>query len=461
MDEFGSESIRHVPHPPLHSSSFVLPPSALSAFLRPRRRPGGAARPGPAAARLADAGRPWRAEMERARQGLLVRLPRDEFEKLVGRAARAEAARKNPPRLVAAFYQAHLAEGGLAGYFKWKVIHTAAGPGLLPLTPLNLALRQPRLAPLNPEPGQPPGGPDAYVGDFDGHDPSLLIESPGEYEASDDWSARAEPGPKGLQFDLHFPACPAAVLELDLPPDMAPVLDGGVLGPDDADAPNLRKWTIPCGGRSQVALLIRQADQAPVLRASLETTQTLSPEGLDATYAFSVQSLHRGVRKLTFECDPALRPYDVDAPGLDRWDVAPPGAEGRRRPADRPSVGAAGRGDRPHPLRRAARRPRARLKPRRVGQPRRPPAPVRQRRRDAGAAGPSRPAPGGRGVRGVPPPGGGDGEGRGRPDPVPAADLPGRRPGGAGRPPARDAAPPRRRVPRPSAGLVARRSFGA
>ena len=169
-------------------------------------------------------------EMERARQGLLIRLPRDEFEKLVGQAARAEAARKNPPRLVAAFYQAHLAEGGLAGYFKWKVVHTAAGPGLLPLTPLNLALRQPRLAPLNPEPGRPPGGPDAYIGDFDGHDPSLLIESPGEYEASDDWSARAEPGPKGLQFDLRFPSSPAAVLELDLPPDMAPVLDGGGTG---------------------------------------------------------------------------------------------------------------------------------------------------------------------------------------------------------------------------------------
>ena len=51
----------------------------------------------------------------------------------------------------------------------------------------------------------------------------------------------------------------------------------------------------------------------------------LSPEGLDATYAFSVQSLHQGVRELVFECDPSLRPYDVDAPGLDRWDVAAPG----------------------------------------------------------------------------------------------------------------------------------------
>ena len=74
-------------------------------------------------------------------------------------------------------------------------------------------------------------------------------------------------------------------------------------------------------------LLIRSTDQAPVL-AGLETTQALSPEGLDATYAFSAPVAAPGRPRLTFECDPALRPYDVDAPGLDRWDVAPPGPKG-------------------------------------------------------------------------------------------------------------------------------------
>ncbi len=276
---------------------------------------------------------------ERVRQGLLVRMPRDDFEALVRQAARAEAARKDPPRLVAASYHAQLTDGGLAGSPEWTVIHTAPGPGLLPLAPLDLALQPPsrlippsatleapRLTPLHPAPGQPAGSRDAYVGDFDGHNPSLLIDAPGEYSVTAGWSARAEARPEGLQFDLKFPAGPAAVLVLDLPPDKAPVMgDGGASGPEAADDPNLKKWTIPCGGRSEVSFWIRPADPAPAVRARLDTTQVLAPDGLDATYAFSLKALHQGARDLVFECDPALRPYDVDAPGLDRWELAPPG----------------------------------------------------------------------------------------------------------------------------------------
>src|SRR5262249_33970610 len=70
-------------------------------------------------------------EMERVKQGLMVKLPRGEFEDLVRRAAQAEAARRDPPRLVGAFYHAELADGALVGYCQWKVVHTAAGPGLL------------------------------------------------------------------------------------------------------------------------------------------------------------------------------------------------------------------------------------------------------------------------------------------------------------------------------------------
>ena len=40
------------------------------------------------------------------------------------------------------------------------------------------------------------------------------------------------------------------------------------------------------------------------------------------TFSLS-KSLHQGVRELTFECDGVLRPYQVIAPGLDKWEVAP------------------------------------------------------------------------------------------------------------------------------------------
>ncbi len=252
-------------------------------------------------------------EMDRAKQGVLVKLPRDAFEELVRQAALAEESRKNPPRLIESYYHAELVDGALVGSCQWKLIHNVAASGLLPLTPLNLALRQPRF-----ENG------DALIADFDGHDPSLLVETAGDHSATAEWSARAEARPEGLQFDLRFPSCPVAVMELDLPIDKVAVVDdSGLSGPRPSGSPNLNRWTIACGGRSHIGLWVRSRSQAPVLRASLSTTQTLSPEGQQASYVFSLKSLHQGVRELTFECDPSLRPYQVIAPGLDKWEIAP------------------------------------------------------------------------------------------------------------------------------------------
>ncbi len=259
-------------------------------------------------------------EMDRAKQGVLVKLPRDVFEELVRQAALAEASRKNPPRLIESHYHAELVEGALVGSCQWKIVHSVAAPGLLPLTPLNLALRQPRF-----ENG------DALVADFDGYSPYLLVEDIGDHSASAEWSARAaEARPEGLQFDLHsFPSSPVAVMELDLPADkIAVVDDGGLSGPRPRRVGRVNRWTVACGGRSHIGLWIRSRSQAPVLRASLSTTQNLSPEGQQASpLHFSVKSLHQGVRDLDdFDCDTALRPYQVVAPGLDKWEVAPAAA---------------------------------------------------------------------------------------------------------------------------------------
>ncbi len=258
-------------------------------------------------------------ELDRIKPGVLVKMPLGEFEELVRQAAKAEAARKDPPRLVEAHYHAELADNALVGSCQWKIVQTAAAPGLLPLTPLNLALREPRF-----ENG------DALIADFDGHDPSLLVETPGDHSASAAWSARAEARPEGLQFDLRFPSCPAAVLELDLPADRTASVDGGGLsGPRPSGTPNVNRWTIACGERSQLSLRIRSTAQAPLLRVAQQTTQTLTSAGLDAAFAFTIQALHQGARELVFECDPVLRPYEVTAPGLEKWEVAAPASGAR------------------------------------------------------------------------------------------------------------------------------------
>ena len=121
------------------------------------------------------------------------------------------------------------------------------------------------------------------------------------------------------------------MLELDLPADRTASVDGGDLsGPRPSGTPNVNRWTIACGGRSQVSLRIRAADQLPLLRVAQQTTQTLTPAALDATFAFTLQTLHQTVRELVFECDPDLRPYEVTAPGLEKWDVAAPAPDAPR-----------------------------------------------------------------------------------------------------------------------------------
>lgn len=259
-------------------------------------------------------------ELERVKQGVLRLMPRAEFEEKVRQAAWAVAG-KGSPRLTEARYRATLTDGGLVGSGSWEVVHSGGEVGLFPLqangSGFNLALRKVRFE-----------NRDALVADFDGRTPSLLLEKPGEHTVALEWSARGEEGPDGMRFDLRVPPCPVAVLELDLPADRAVSAEGALVeGPQPAEAAGRRWWKVRCGGRSQLALLVRKTEgpdlPPPLLLAWLRATQTLQPEGLEAVFDFDLVARHEGARELVFECDPALRPYDVSCPDLEAWDVRP------------------------------------------------------------------------------------------------------------------------------------------
>ncbi|MGH7169307.1 MAG: hypothetical protein ACRELG_03405, partial [Gemmataceae bacterium] len=252
--------------------------------------------------------------LKRVQEGVLVRLPLAEFDALVERATRA-GARKAPPRLVEARYHATLKEESLIGEAQWKLVHKEPQPGLLNLTPFNLALRQARF-----ENG------DALIADFDGKVPALLVETAGERTVSLDWSARAEAGREGLQFHLEIPTCPVALLELDVPAGRGVTVlnDGAQLsGPHEAETADLRRWKIFCGGsRIDIRILPADhpaagADQTPAPFVRQKTTQKLRPEGLDATFELTLDGLTRGVRELVCECDPELRLRDVVGPNVE------------------------------------------------------------------------------------------------------------------------------------------------
>jgi hypothetical protein len=257
-----------------------------------------------------------RVQLERLREGVLVRLPRADFEARVRRAANVA---RIPPRLVEARYRAALADLALTGTAQWKVHHAGPVPALLDLQPggqaFSLALKQPRWE--NRE---------ALLAEFDGRSLSLLVDQAGEHSVTVEWSARTEERPQGLHVDLRIPPAPVAVLELALPADRAIVsLDGApVSGPHPSESPSRKVWKIVASRRGQVRLLIRRGGgdgTAAVILARARTTQTLQRDGLEAVYSFALDVLHQGVSELACWCDPLLRPTEVQVPGLDSWEV--------------------------------------------------------------------------------------------------------------------------------------------
>src|SRR2546429_3582555 len=165
-------------------------------------------------------------------------MPRDEFEARVAEAARAALALKNPPRLIEARYRASLVDTALVGTAQWTVVNPAAVPGILPLQPFNFALQQVQV-----------DNRDAVLGDLEGKSLALLVEGPGRHTVSVSWSARGDPGPGGLRFELKVPSCVLTTLDLELPADRTATLLGenGLLsGPEPSSGAHQRTWRLLC-----------------------------------------------------------------------------------------------------------------------------------------------------------------------------------------------------------------------
>jgi hypothetical protein len=260
-------------------------------------------------------------ELERAQKGILVLLPRSDFEARVQQAALAAESAANPPRLSRAFYTAHLEGESLVGDADWSVVHNAAGPGLLPLTDCNLALtKRPKI-----------DGADALMGDLDGKSPALWIPESGRPTVRFAWSRRGVLGDGGLHFDLEVPACASAQLKLTLPVGHLVTAKAGVIVESPrADKGDERVWILRFSSRSRVEFVIRQLDQGPaLLLATVQSRQELSPDRVLADFDFQVETLRGVVRELVFDSDGPLQVFDVLLGGAEvkKWEWQPAGKD--------------------------------------------------------------------------------------------------------------------------------------
>ena len=269
-------------------------------------------------------------EMERVGRGVMTQLPREQFEDLVKQAAAAAAATKDPPRLLEARYRATLRDDGLVGTAEWKVAHDHDRPGRLSLAGLQLAVRTARWADDTP----------VVMATFDdrpGAAPELLVDRKGERTLKLEWSARGVREVGVIRFDLRVPACLVTALELELPADHSLQADqeGAVLsGPLPASDSSNRLWRLSFARLPGTGLSARLSirgpppvdEPRPLIRASMQTTQKLTPGQVDCEYSFDVQVQRGDVRQLKLELDPGVRPLELQAPGLENW---APGAVNR------------------------------------------------------------------------------------------------------------------------------------
>jgi hypothetical protein len=285
-------------------------------------------------------------QLERARQGVLVKLPLAEFEERVRRARQALRTAPAVPRLIEATYKGSLVEASgkrgvrghaepyLTGRGYWTVDHAGPLPGVLPLRPLSLALAKTRFE--NRE---------ALVGDFNGEGPGLLLDKKGRQEVLFEWTARGDEEPDGIHFDLRVPAAPLAMLELELPagrtisgPESYLVRDAG-----PAESPARHLWTVYCSQQSVLHLTVNPDPESSPLNPggmlvvdSVRSQHTLAPEGETSEFTFVLKVTARGVQSLSFACDPPLVPYKVallpEGPvPLAHWEFEParkPGGRG-------------------------------------------------------------------------------------------------------------------------------------
>jgi hypothetical protein len=227
-----------------------------------------------------------------------------EFERLVSIAERVIRREKTPTAaaIVSARYTARL-EGDtlLGGEAEMDIVHSAEGPVMLPLSPCGLAIGRASWDASEQA---------AKIGLTADGTMAVLVERSGRLHFN--WSLRAaREAAEVVAFRWEAPPCPVNCLVLDLPENVAPSAEHGVVTEEGPGRGGARRWKIEIGGQPQLALRMVPRDvpqgQRPLARARQSTEYSFSPHGLHIKSSLELDVLARPLRQLDLRLDPGLR----------------------------------------------------------------------------------------------------------------------------------------------------------
>lgn len=237
-------------------------------------------------------------------------IDRAEFERLlaVARTKTSDARASAAARLVTAEYRARLVGDRLAaGQATLEVIHAAEARVSLPLDPCRLAIGKARWATAPPGADQPEA---ATLGlGVDGR-LEVLVERSGRLEF--DWSLAGRRDVAGaVGFQIQLPSCPTNRLILDVPEDITPVADQGIVTASGPAGEGFRRWHFELGGHHRIDLRMVPAgagDQRPQSASVRESTEYhFSMRGVDVSSELKFEVHNEPLPEVTLTLDPELQ----------------------------------------------------------------------------------------------------------------------------------------------------------
>jgi hypothetical protein len=266
-------------------------------------------------------------------------LPMDanEFERKIGQIQRKSTGR--PAQSAAGFVESQF-DCRLSGQFLLQgsgtlEVSPAIASGMpLTLEPCNLAIDRAQWITSD-------GAPAVVGTSSDGH-LQVLAERAGQMRF--DWSLAApHDSAEATVFAIRLPPCPVNRMRIDLPAELLPAVDHGIIAADGPIESGIRRWTIELGGWSECRLRLakKRGDdrQQPPFLADQSTAYDVSLRGLDVTVDLSVGAHLGSLRKLDLNVDRSLELLEIVAGGQSlSWNSLPaPGGKWRHVTVELPA----------------------------------------------------------------------------------------------------------------------------
>ncbi|MGA2255474.1 MAG: hypothetical protein ABSG53_12485, partial [Thermoguttaceae bacterium] len=256
-------------------------------------------------------------------KGNVKYLPMDaeEFDRLLKAIQRTSpgAPAQSSVGLVEAQYDARLKDLSLLqGSATLNVSQSIASAMLMTLDPCNLAIARAQWVTSD--------GDAAVMGLTGDGKLQVLAERSGQMKF--DWSLTGQRDTAGgVNFTIALPPSPVNRLRIELPAELAPTIDHGIVTDEGPANLGFHRWRLDLGGRPGCRLRLAKAGSQEVrpqaVLASQSAAYDFSLRGVELSVKLNIEAHREPLRKVTLGLDPSLELVEVSTGDVSlSWNVA-------------------------------------------------------------------------------------------------------------------------------------------